>query len=56
MNKQIKRNLGEQLDDRKSIMDSFNNPADKVFYNGAIEALLHAGIEIVKKDGKHIIL
>ena len=56
MNKQVKRNLTEWLDDRKNIIESFNNPADKVFYNGAIEAITRAGIEIIEKDGKHVIL
>lgn len=28
MNKQVKRNLEEWLDDRKNIMESFDNPAD----------------------------
>ena len=56
MNKQTKRNLAEWLDDRKNIMESFNNQADKVFYNGAIEALVRAGIEVIIKDEKHTIL
>ena len=56
MNKQIKRNLEEWLDDRKNIMESFNNPADKVFYNGAIEALTRAGVEVIIKYEKHTIL
>ena len=56
MNKQTKNNLAEWLDDRKNIIESFNNPADEVFYNGAIEALLRAGIEVIIKNKKHIIL
>ena len=56
MNKQVKRNLEEWLDDRKNIIESFNNQADKVFYKGAVEALMRAGFEIIEKDGKHIIL
>ena len=56
MNKQTKRNLAEWLDDRKNIMESFNNPADKVFYNGAIEALVRAGFEVIIKNEKHTIL
>ena len=56
MNKQVKRNLAEWLDDRKNIMESFNNPADEIFYKGAIEALVRAGVEIIEKDGKHVIL
>ena len=49
MNKQVKRNLEEWLDDRKNIMESFNNPADEVFYKGAIEALARAGVEVIIK-------
>ena len=56
MNKQVKSNLAEWLDDRKNIMESFNNPADEVFYKGAIEALARAGFEVIIKDEKHIIL
>ena len=56
MNKQAKINLEEWLDDRKNIMESFNNPADEVFYKGAVEALIKAGIEIIEKNGKHTIL
>ena len=56
MNKKTKTSLAEWLDDRKNIMESFNNPADKVFYNGAIEALVRAGFEIIEKNGKHTIL
>ena len=56
MNKQVKRNLAEWLDDRKNIIESFNNPADKVFYKGAIEALIRAGVEVIMKDEKHMIL
>ena len=56
MNKQVKRNLEEWLDDRKNIMESFNNPADEVFYKGAIEALARAGVEVIIKDEKHAIL
>ena len=56
MNKQAKRNLAEWLDDRKNIMESFNNPADEVFYKGAIEALVKAGVEVIMKDEKHTIL
>lgn len=56
MNKQVKRNLAEWLDDRKNIIEAFNNPADEVFYNGAIEALIRAGIEVIIKDEKHTIL
>ena len=56
MNKQVKRNLAEWLDDRKNIMESFNNPADEVFYKGAIEALARAGVEVIIKDEKHTIL
>ena len=56
MNKKTKTSLAEWLDDRKNIMKSFNNPADKVFYNGAIEALVRAGFEIIEKNGKHTIL
>ena len=56
MNKQVKRNLEEWLDDRKNIIESFDNPADKVFYNGAVEALVRAGVEVIIKDEKHIIL
>lgn len=56
MNKQVKRSLAEWLDDRKNIMESFDNPADKVFYDGAIEALIRAGIEVIEKEEKHIIL
>ena len=56
MNKQAKRNLVDWLDDRKNIMESFNNPADEVFYNGAIEALMRAGVEVIVKDEKHTIL
>ena len=56
MNKQAKRDLAECLDDRKNILESFNNPADKVFYKGAIEALARAGVEVIVKDEKHTIL
>ena len=56
MNKQVKRNLAEWLDDRKNIMESFNNPADEVFYKGAVEALVRAGFEVIMKDEKHTIL
>ena len=56
MNKQAKRNLEEWLDDRKNIMELFNNPADEVFYKGAIEALTRAGVEVIMKDEKHMIL
>ena len=56
MNKQVKRNLEEWLDDRKNIMESFNNPADEVFYKGAVEALVRAGVEVIIKDEKHTIL
>lgn len=56
MNKQAKRSLAEWLDDRKNIMESFNNPADEVFYNGAVEALIRAGIKVIIKDEKHTIL
>ena len=56
MNKQVKRNLEEWLDDRKNIIESFNNPADEVFYKGAIEALARAGVEVIMKDEKHTIL
>ena len=56
MNKQAKRNLAEWLDDRKNIMESFNNPADEVFYKGAIEALIRAGFEVIIKNEKHTIL
>ena len=56
MNKQVKRNLEEWLDDRKNIMESFNNPADEVFYKGAVEALIRAGFDVIIKDEKHIIL
>ena len=56
MNKQVKRDLAEWLDDRKNIIESFNNSADEVFYKGAVEALARAGFEIIEKDGKHVIL
>ena len=56
MNKQTKNNLAEWLDDRKNIMESFNNPADEIFYKGAIEALVRAGVEVIIKDEKHKIL
>ena len=56
MNKQVKRNLEEWLDDRKNIMESFNNPADEVFYKGAVEKLVRAGFEVIMKDVKHTIL
>ena len=56
MNKQVKRNLEEWLDDRKNIIESFNNPADEIFYKGAVEALIKAGVEIIEKNGKHTIL
>ena len=56
MNKQVKRNLAEWLDDRKNIMESFNNPADEVFYKGAIEALARAGVEVIIKDERHTLL
>ena len=56
MNKQVKRSLAEWLDDRKNIIESFNNPADEVFYNGAIVALVRAGVEVIMKDEKHTIL
>ena len=56
MNKQVKRSLEEWLDDRKNIMESFNNPADEVFYKGAIEALVRAGVEVIIKNEKHTIL
>ena len=56
MNKQVKRHLAKWLDDRKNIIKSFNNPADEVFYKGAMEALVKAGVEIIIKDEKHIIL
>ena len=56
MNKQVKRSLAEWLDDRKNIIESFNNPADEVFYKGAIEALVRAGVEVIIKDEKHTIL
>ena len=56
MNKLTKRNLEKWLDDRKDIMKSFNNPADEVFYKGAIEALVRAGVEVIIKDEKHTIL
>ena len=56
MNKQVKRNLSEWLDDRKNIMESFNNPADEVFYKGAVEAFIRAGFDVIVKDKKHTIL
>ena len=56
MNKQVKRNLAEWLDDRKNIIESFNNPADEVFYKGAVEALIRAGFDVIVKDEKHTIL
>ena len=56
MNKQVKRSLAEWLDDRKNIIESFNNPADEVFYKGAIEALTRAGFEVIMKDERHTIL
>lgn len=56
INKQTKRNLEEWLDDRKNIMESFNNPADEIFYKGAVEALVRAGVEVIIKDEKHTIL
>ena len=56
MNKQVKRNLAEWLDDRKNIIESFNNPADEVFYKGAVEALARAGFDVIIKNGKHTIL
>ena len=56
MNKQVKRNLEEWLDDRKNIMESFNNPADEVFYKSAVETLMRAGFEVIIKDEKHTIL
>ena len=56
MNKQTKRNLADWLDDRKNIMESFNNPADEVFYKGAVAALVRAGVEVIIKAEKHTIL
>ena len=56
MNKQVKRNLEEWLDDRKNIMESFNNPADEVFYKGAVEVLIRAGFDVIVKNEKHTIL
>ena len=56
MNKQVKKNLEEWLDDRKNIIESFNNPADEAFYKGAVESLIRAGFEVIIKDKKHTIL
>ena len=51
MTKAQKENLKEWLDERKAIMEGFNNPSDKAFYEGALQALTRAGINVIP-DGK----
>lgn len=50
MTKAQKENLKEWLDERKAIVDGFNNPADLHFYNGALQALARAGINVIPDE------
>ena len=54
MTKQQISNLEELLDERKSIMDAFNNKADEVYYNGIVQAINTIGYEVhVDDNNKH---
>ncbi len=47
--------MQEYLDERKDIM-SIGNPADKVYYDGMIHTIQILGMDIIIKNGKHIII
>lgn len=48
--------MQDYLNERKEIMDRFRNPADKVYYEGMIHAIQILGMDVVFKEGKHIII
>lgn len=47
--------MQEYLDERKEIM-KFGNPANKVYYDGMIHAIRILGMDVIFKEGKHIII
>lgn len=48
--------IQEHLDDRLDISECFGNKADETFYNGMLFALDILDFNMIKADGKHIIL
>ena len=48
--------IQEHLDDRLDIAECFGNKADETFYNGMLFALEILDFNMIKADGKHIIL
>lgn len=48
--------MQEYLDERKEIMDGIKNPADKVYYSGLIHAAQILGMDVIIKNGKHVII
>ena len=48
--------IQEHLDDRLDIAECFGNKADETFYNGMLFALEILDFNMIKANGKHIIL
>lgn len=48
--------IQEHLDDRLDIAECFGNKSDETFYNGMLFALEILDFNMIKADGKHIIL
>lgn len=57
MKKEMKNKIEEYLNERYVIMTDFNNPPDKVHYEGVLKGLEMSGIIWVRdKNGKHKVL